>query len=278
MSTPTLFGNNITKIIPPTGTVRLWDCETEWARIEKQKGVFDWTVLDDLVAKCGNRSICLVLGHPPAWAAKGGPDGKQAAWMPAGSNRAPINMATWSVYVKAVVTRYKGKIQYYQIWNEPADKRFYSGDYSEMGTITKTAYQIIKRVDPAARVVSYPLQPRKQAGFTTRGAALLASLKSAGYPVDVYAMHIYPQQGEGIEGFTRDCKIAINALSKAPKKPLWITETNYNLGGKGNPYAIADQNKLKKETEAVCNMLDISRCYWYSYQYNNPSLIAITNT
>jgi GH35 family endo-1,4-beta-xylanase len=274
---PTIFGSNVIQDMPPTGPIRLWDCQTEWARIEKERGTFDWSTLDSFVAAAGKRSICLVIGHPPAWAALGGPDGKQAAWMPAGSNRPPANMGMWSTYVQAVVTRYKGRIQYYQVWNEPADKRFYSGDYATMGTITKTAYQIIKRIDPAAKVVSYPLQPRRQAGFDTKGAALLSSLKSAGYPCDVYAMHIYPQQSEGVEGFTRDCKIAINALAKAPKKPLWITETNYNLGGKGNPYAIPDQIKLMSETNTICNMLDIDRCFWYAYHYNNPSLIAITN-
>jgi len=274
----TLFGNNVISVMPPTGTVRLWDCQTEWARIEKERGKFDWSILDDLVARAGKRSICLVLGHPPAWAAKGGPDGKQAAWMPPGSNRPPATIALWRTYISAVTTRYKGRIQYYQIWNEPADKRFYTGEYPELANLVKVAYQTIKKIDPSAKIVSPPLQPRKQAGWSIRGVAILKSLKNAGYPFDVYSMHIYPQKGEGIDGFTRDCKIIIDALANAPRKPLWITETNYNLGGLGNPYPAKQQEQLKKQTATICTMLDIQRCYWYSYAYDNPSLIAITIT
>lgn len=274
----TLFGNNVLEVMPPTGTVRIWDAGVTWADLEKEKGKWDWTKLDKLVADAGKRSIVMVLGHPPAWAAKGGPDGRQASWMPAGSNRPPLNMTVWRTYISALVTRYKGKIQYYQIWNEPADKRFYSGTWEELATAVKTAYETVKKVDPTAKVVSPPFQPRKQAGWSTKGQMLLKSMKSVGYPFDVYSMHVYPQQGEGIEGFTRDCNAVITALANCPKKPLWITETNYNLAGKGNPYPAAAQEKLKKQTAALCNMLDISRCYWYAYAYNNPALIAITNT
>lgn len=273
----TVFGTNVLDVTPPTGPVRLWDAQTEWARIEKERGVFDWSRLDALVAAAGKRNIMIVLGHPPAWAARGGSDGKQAAWMPAGSNRPPIGNAVWVRYVTAVVTRYKGRVSHYQVWNEPVDKRFYSGTFAELASLSRIAYAIIKKIDPSAKVVSTPLQPRRQAGWSTKGQRLIEQLKSAGCPFDIWAMHIYPQQTEGIEGFVRDCKLVIKALEKLPKKPLWITEINYNLGGVGNPYPAAQQEKLKKETRVMCDMLDIKRAYWYAFNYNNPSLLAITN-
>lgn len=273
-----LFGNNVLGPMPPEGPIRLWDAGVVWADLEKQKGVWDWSKLDGLINLAGTRSITLVLGHPPAWAAKGGPDGKQAAWMPAGSNRPPITAIAWRRYITEVVTRYKGRINNYQIWNEPVDKRFYSGELSELATITKSAYTLIKKLDPKAKVLSPPMQPRRQAGWSTKGKILIKELKSAGFPFDVYTMHIYPQKGEGIEGFVRDCKAVQNAIATCPKKPLWITEFNYNLGGIGNPYPIAQQNKLIIETEKACKMLDIPRAFWYAFEYNNPALIAITNT
>lgn len=268
---------NVHGPMPPTGPIRIWDAGVQWADIEKVRGTYDWSKLDALIAAAGSRSIMLVLGHPPAWAAKDGPDGRQAAWMPAGSNRPPKTMQLWRGYVEAVVTRYKGRVKLYQVWNEPADKRFYSGDISEMGTLCKAAYQVVKRIDPDARVVSPPLQPRRQAGWRTRGQLLLKSLKDAGYPFDIWSMHVYPQNGEGIEGFVRDSKLVIDALEKHSKKaPLWITEVNYNVAGQGNPYPLPQQIKLKKDTEDSCKILDIGRIYWYSYQTNEPQLFAIT--
>ena len=272
-----IYGNNVLGPMPPTGPIRIWDAGVVWADLEKQRGVWDWQKLDSLVMSAGTRSIMIVLGHPPAWAAGGGTDGKQAAWMPAGSNRPPANMTIWRNYVRAVVTRYKDKVRYYQVWNEPADKRFYSGTFSELGTFTKVAYQVIKSVDSNIQVISPPLQPRRQAAFKTKGVYIMKALKDAGNPFDIWACHIYPQKTEGVEGFIRDVS-AVKAAIGPTKKPLWITECNYNLGGIGNPYPSKAQVSLTSITKNAATKLDIGRIYWYAYAYNDPKLIAITNT
>lgn len=273
-----IFGNNVLDAVPPTGPIRIWDAGVQWCDIEKKKGVWDWSKLDRMVSQAGSRSITIVLGHPPAWAAKDGPDGRQAAWMPAGSNRPPINMETWRRYVNAVVIRYKDKVRYYQVWNEPADKRFYSGSWSELGTMTKVAYTEIKSIDKNIKVISPPLQPRKQAGWTVKGKALMKCMKDVNYPFDIWSCHIYPQKGEGIEGFERDLLLVRNAINPTIRKKLWITEMNYNLGGEGNPYQVKQQTALKSQTRNVCSRLDVDKAFWYAYAYNNPKLIAITNT
>lgn len=272
-----LFGNNVLNSIPPSGPIRIWDAGVQWCDLEKKRGTYDWSRLDDLVNRAGNRSIMIVLGHPPAWAAKGGPDGSQASWMPAGSNRPPINMMLWRVYVRLIVERYRDRVKCWQVWNEPADKRFYSGSWADLATLTKIAYQEIKKIDKTLTVVSPPLQPRKQAGWNVKGKEIFKAMESVGFPFDVWSCHIYPQKGEGIEGFVRDCELVQDRISKI-KKPLWITEINYNLGGEGNPYSLQKQEMLKRITQNTGISLDISRCYWYAYAYDNPSLIAITNT
>lgn len=264
--------------MPPTRPVRIWDAGVQWCDIEKQKDVWDFSKLDSLVDAAGKRSIMIVLGHPPLWAAKGGSDGHQAAWMPAGSNRPPINMTVWRKYVRQVVTRYKGRVNCYQIWNEPADKRFYSGTWSELGELAKAAYSVVKSVDSNCIVVSPPLQPRRQAGWIKKGPLIIKAMKDNGYPFDWWSCHIYPQKGEGVDGFKRDAALVIKALKEHPRKKLWVTECNYNLGGEGNPYASSRQEFLKNKTKDACNVLDIDRLYWYAYHYDNPQLIAITNT
>ena len=270
-----IFGTNVLSVVPPSGPIRIWDAQCTWADLEKKRGTWDWTRLDAIVNSAGKRSIMLVLGHPPAWAAKGGPDGKQAAWMSAGSNRPPSNMNVWKMYISAVVNRYKGRIGCYQIWNEPADKRFYTGTYSELATLMKVAYTLIKQIDKNATVISPPLQPRRQAAWATRGQSILKCFASVGYPFDVYSMHIYPQKDEGIKGFRQQCTMVKAALFQKPQKPLWITETNFNLGGMGNPYPLDIQAAIRTQVKHACNDLNIARCYWYAYAYDNPSLIAI---
>lgn len=273
-----IYGNNVLNKIPTIGPIRIWDAHVQWCDIEKEKGVWDWSKLDDIINSSGKRSIMIVLGHPPAWAAKGGPDGRQASWMAPGSNRPPINMETWRRYIRAVVMRYKDRVRYWQVWNEPADKRFYAGTFSELATLTKIAYQEIKAIDKKLWVISPPLQPRRQAGWRVRGQAIIKAMSDVNYPFDIWSCHIYPQKGEGVEGFERDLILVKDAITKSPKKQLWITEANYNLAGQGNPYPPSEQISLKSQTKKICERLDVQRCYWYAYSYNNPSLIAITNT
>ena len=275
----TIVGVNVVGTVPPNGPIRLWDCQVEWARLQPSPNIWNWDLLDSLIAAAGNRQIMLVIGHPPEWAAKGGSNGNQAPWMPPGSNKPPKDDQVWSNYVVAVSTRYKGKINQYQVWNEPADTQFYSGTYSDLANCVRRARSLIKRTDPNAKVVSPPFQPRKQSGWETRGKKLIMALSDQGWPFDIYAGHIYPQVGEGIAGWNRDAKSMFEGLRKAgaPKKPMWITETNFNLGGPGNPYPNTKQTALKDAVIASSNRLDISRVYWYAYQYSNPSLIAVTN-
>lgn len=274
-----VIGTNVINVMPPKGPVRLWDCQTEWARIQPNPGEWYWDHLDNLVTLAGNRQIMLVVGHPPEWAAKDGADGKQAPWMLPGSNRPPKNDQLWATYIVAVANRYKGKINQYQVWNEPIDQRFYTGSYAELAHYVKRTKSIISRVDPSAKVVSPPLQPRKQAGWLTKGAKLLSALKAENFPFDIYAAHIYPQINEGIKGWDRDVQLVFAGLRKyeGPKKPIWITETNFNLGGEGNPYSDTRQLALKNNVISSANKFDIGRVFWYAYAYSNPSLIAVTN-
>ena len=272
------FGNNIIDQMSTTGPVRLWDCMTEWARLQPAPDVWDWQRLDSLVDQAGVRSIMLVLGHPPEWAAKGGADGLQAAWMPAGSNRPPKNDLIWSQYVVSVVQRYKGRINQYQIWNEPVDKRFYTGTYDELAFVVRRTRALIRSVDPSAKVVAPPLQPRRQAGWNTRGMQLFTALKKQGFPFDIWSAHIYPQIGEDIPAWNRDVMMVKDRIKIAPK-PLWITETNFNLGDFAhNPYPLAKQYRMLDSVRESCYNLRVPRVYWYAFKYSNPQLIGITVT
>jgi len=42
------------------------------------------------------------------------------------------HLAVWDEWVRAVVTRAAGRIRYWEIWNEPEDSKYYSGDVATM--------------------------------------------------------------------------------------------------------------------------------------------------
>jgi len=100
------------------GSIRLWDNGTAWTNIETSQGVFDWTNLDNAVTianQKGMSDILMVLSGTPAWAT----NQRNPLALPApDASGVPANMADWDNWVRAVATRYKGKIKIYQPWNE----------------------------------------------------------------------------------------------------------------------------------------------------------------
>ncbi len=131
-----------------------------WDQIEPQQGLFwddrirrsTWDKFDeivDLVEQYGLRLI-VRLDQPPEWARSR-----------AENARYPVrDLNEFGDYVARVVARYRGRVQYYQVWNEPNLAREWGGrppDPVAYTELLKVAYQRAKAVDPNAVILSAPL-------------------------------------------------------------------------------------------------------------------------
>ncbi|WP_240439333.1 helix-turn-helix domain-containing protein [Streptomyces europaeiscabiei] len=153
----TLFGvtiNSTTGTMPSfrTGAVRLWDSDTRWSNIQPQRGEFDWTVLDRLVggAERAGLPALFVMGGTPRWASPDGPVGPYAD----GSRAAPPDrLADWDAFVRALVHRYQGRIEAYELWVLANDSRFYNGSVETLVEMVRRASRTIRAADPKATVV-----------------------------------------------------------------------------------------------------------------------------
>ena len=106
------------------GTLRLWDDlqGTTWAELEPAKGVWNWALLDNFVEAAeehGVSDILLTLGQTPGWASSSPDTASGLFVLSAGAPAPPADIQDWRDYVTAVAQRYKGRIRYYEIWNEP---------------------------------------------------------------------------------------------------------------------------------------------------------------
>lgn len=122
-----------------------------WQDIEGAgKGQYDWSKADrvvDQVQRAGLKLIVRVSQDPdrPFWA--GNP---------------PQNADDFADFLAAVAARYRGRIQAYQVWNEPnlarewGQKRPDPAGYARM---LKQAYSAIKNSDPAALVITAGMAP-----------------------------------------------------------------------------------------------------------------------
>ena len=212
--------------------------------------------------------VLMVLGTTPEWNAKKvSPDD----YPQPGAASAPKDLKAWDAWVTEVATRYKGRITSYQIWNEANLKNFWNGTPEEMAELTKRAYDIIKKIDPSALVVSASPSTRLTASFTKFFPAYLKALAAKDWPVDVIGFHTYPAadgdpvaRGALIQA-TRD---ALTAAGAPADIPLWDTELNYGLAGPGptNPRQTiqgAEARDWVVQTSFDSLHLGIVRTYWY---------------
>ncbi|MFM8155203.1 MAG: GH39 family glycosyl hydrolase [Actinomycetes bacterium] len=266
----------------PFGALRFWDNGTAWSQIELKKGVYKWDNLDHAVANAeakGMTDILQVLGTTPTWAASKVSKGEYPPTPGAAS--APKDLADWDAWVTAVVTKYKGRITAYEIWNEANLKMFYNGTPEKLAEMTKRAYDIIKSIDPEAKVVAASPALRLKSAVDRFFPTYLSELAAAGWPIDALSIHTYPDatgdpaaRGLLVEGV----KEIITAAGAPETIELWDTELNYGLGGLGLDKQ--DITGAKAAGFIVRTYIDdlrygIARSYWYIWTQTPKEWLGI---
>lgn len=268
---------------PPVGfgSWRLWDAYTTWPMLEPQRGQWDFKRLDKYVAmaRLTGVDILLPLGLSPAWASAR-PD-EPSAYKP-GNAAEPANIADWQNYVRTVAERYKGKIRYYELWNEPNLRNFYSGSVETMLELARETYAILKQVD-SRNVLAAPAvtEGGKQLDWLDRYLAL-----GGGQFMDVLSHHFYvPREApEHMLQIVADVRKIMTRHGVA-YKPLWNTETGWWMengdGTDSRPAPFTTWKKLDLEEAAsyVSRSLilgwaaGLERFYWFAWDNHSMGLI-----
>jgi hypothetical protein len=252
----------------PFGSIR--PAGTSWGALEPEKGQFDWHSLDTWVTQSESHHVQLdyVFVNTPRWASTR-PD------EPCPGGRfgcaAPPNVEAWSEFVTALVTRYKGKISSYEIWNEPNGSGFWTGTPKQMVELAAIAYPIIKRIDPSALVTTPAVS---SSGWPLSHDAWLDQYLTAGGGdyADVIAWHGYAGRNDRPalppEGLTEQIHALRKVLLKhgLSKLPVWNTE-----GGWGKDAQLPDESAQAAFLVKwyLINFTNgIARAYWY--QWDNP--------
>ncbi|NUQ95699.1 MAG: cobalamin ABC transporter substrate-binding protein, partial [Streptomyces sp.] len=210
------------------GAVRLWDSETRWAQVEPARGRYDWRVLDRLAdgARKERLPVLYTFGGTPSWAAPDAPLGPYAD----GSRAAPPdNLDDWVRFVRAVATRYAGRITAYELWVLAPSPHFFTGDAATLARMTQQAGAVIRQADPAATVVCPSIgelwEPASQRFLRDFAAA-------GGYQAcDVAGVKLYPRRdGDPPESFVRLAHVIDRTFHEAGVQPrLWNTGTTYRI-------------------------------------------------
>lgn len=120
-----------------------------------------WEKYDRLVALAEEYDLEIIarLDHPPAWTRA---DGHARGYF-----APPDNYQDYGDFVSAVVSRYKGRIKYYQLWNEPniypewGEQPVSAQDYTRL---LQVGYESAKKADPDSVIISAGLAQTLEAG------------------------------------------------------------------------------------------------------------------
>ena len=197
-----------------------------WSAVEFRKGSFDWAQVDRVVdyADSHDLSILFVIAYTPGWA-----NGNK------GFNYPPDNVGDWENFVRITVNRYKNKVKYWNIWNEPNSLDFFAlGKDVFVEKIFLPAARVIRSADPGAFIVG-------------PGLAHLNSLNAEWYfwlkyiltqcsdYIDIVSHQIYKNEGvyyiyELLEIGEPLIPPVLSIIEETGhgSKPLWITETGWN--------------------------------------------------
>jgi hypothetical protein len=259
--------------------------QDQLSRFQDEGGVpTDWSRIDLFVTLAAERRITLVpvVLLVPSWDARH--PGESAPGHPGLLSSPPIDPQPYAEFTRALVRRYgpggtfwrqhselvAQPIRYWQIWNEPNLKPFWSDQPFEQDYVAllRLSREAIRSVDPTAKIVL--------AGLPNASWNALARIYSAGGRglFDVAAFHPFTAQVGGVKTIIdRDRRVM--AKNGDARKPLWITELSWTSAkGKtsrtfGNEET--ERGQAQKLTAAFTLLarlrtkLKVQRVYWYTW-------------
>jgi hypothetical protein len=163
-----------------------------WSYYEPQAGRFSWSHADMVVAQAQQQGLTLIarLDVVPEWA------------RPAGTSTRFIDeahYAGYASYAAAFAARYRGRVKYIVVWNEPNTAFEWGGRLPDPAAYTAllcTAYTAIKVANPEAVVLAAGLAPTLAQPGDPQGYDDLQYLQAmyeagAGACFDALAAHAY---------------------------------------------------------------------------------------
>lgn len=137
-----------------TGGLRWARQHLRWDEIEPVRGDFDWTKYDGIVDLLRDHGleVILRLDWTPQWAGT-------ETWAP-GENNLPADVDDYARFVGEAVRRFRGRVRFFQVWNEPnlsSEWDWKPVDPVEYTAMLAAAARAARAVDPDVVILSAPL-------------------------------------------------------------------------------------------------------------------------
>jgi hypothetical protein len=240
-----------------------------WVVIQPTASQYDWSAYDQIVDACQKDGIEIVAtlgGHfdrppVPVWA------GSTLSQALVGRGITAANPALLEAFVRAWAERYKGKIHYYEILNEPSGQHKDLSIKTYVEYILKPSYRIIKSVDPRAKVLPCAYSQLPPIGDPEDFWDL-----AHGY-YDIGNLHVYEDWGhfrcettaEKEERDVREFRAEMERHGEG-NKPFWLTEIGW--------WGTHSYDRLARQGEGDPELRGTFKPYYTGREYLDHPAIA----
>lgn len=258
-----------------------------WHDIEWEQGQYRWEGLDAMVdtAEKHGLSICLMMvgGTRPfqSYLHKNKP-----AWYVRRDRSIPKDMKAWENYLRALATRYKGRINHYQIGGEPDTRcAIYPFDTGMYVDWLKKSSVVLHDVDSRNKVSMGGFCVALEGDFLNKkshtnddsafGGLEFYNLKPHD-ALDFITVHLYScgnpgQAWEPAIPIVKKMKDFLNAQGEGAK-PIWDTEVSFTTGIPGTLGGFSGRDPLISEQTQAWRLVQlyiqsaavgIEKTFWY---------------
>jgi hypothetical protein len=246
-----------------------------WGLIEPRERQYDWTATDRIVGNLHERKVNVlgIISYSVNWATPAKEDDNSPNPI---SFYAPDH-DKYYLFVHGLVSRYKGTVHHWEIWNEPDNTLFWRPrpDAREYAGMLKVAYRAVKDADPTAKVLT--------GGVSGNAIPFLEEMMAGGggASFDILALHPYAvpldKAQARVESRPEVHKMVDVELTKYRAflqrhkldRPIWVTE----MGWPARDWQLDDQAQADYLAQAYAQMLAsglAERIFWYSWKDSSP--------
>lgn len=233
-----------------------------WEDIEPSGGVFEFVKYDTIVDVLQKDRIKIlgILHYSTGWASSCG------KW-----NCPPADNKLFIGFVKKVIERYRDKIKYWEVWNEPDSSTYWNPQdgLKSYCALLKEVYLAAKKIDPDCKILN---------GGLSNGLASVNKLYAHGAKgyFDILNLHsfenpLYPGATARMAAYPRLAH-KIMARNGDGQKKIWITEigcpgakakdktANWWLGK--NPDEAQQAGWVKEIYTQLLKNKDVEKVFW----------------
>ncbi len=209
--------------------VKIMRTDARWERQIQPRNKDEWnfSIVDHIVdtyAKHG-MEVQLILTYGPRWAVS--KDWKPFSQEPRFAQwGGRPEYEYWKAFVEKTFERYRGKIRYYETWNEPDLDYFANFSVEEYLEMQKIAYKALRSIDPEAKLLSGGVS---SIGTDRSGPrqGIIGKILAAG-TCDVFAFHAHG----GFQNYQHQLQYVREELKKSPM-PWYSNETAITSSASG---------------------------------------------